>query len=78
VDITPEYASKLGTAYGVLHKGNARIGISSDNSNTAQMIKISLIAGLLSAGIQVLRFWQMLLPITRSAVRFYGWMVEFI
>jgi mannose-1-phosphate guanylyltransferase/phosphomannomutase len=72
VDITPEYASKLGTAYGALYKENARVGISSDNSNTAQMIKISLIAGLLSAGIKVYDFGRMLLPITRSAVRFYG------
>ncbi|MGI6778679.1 MAG: sugar phosphate nucleotidyltransferase [Acetivibrionales bacterium] len=72
IDITPEYASKLGTAYGALHKGKARIGISCDESNTANMIKISFIAGLMSAGMEVYDLGKMLLPVTRSAVRFYG------
>ncbi len=72
VDITPEYASKLGAAYGATFKGKARIGISCDTSTPAQMLKISFIAGLLSAGIDVTDFGNMLLPITRSAVRFYG------
>ncbi|HEX3030057.1 MAG TPA: mannose-1-phosphate guanyltransferase [Clostridia bacterium] len=72
VDITPEYASKLGAAYGATFKEKARIGISCDTSTPAQMLKISFIAGLLSAGIDVTDFGNMLLPITRSAVRFYG------
>jgi len=71
VDITPEYASKLGAAYGAIHKGKAKIGVSCDNSTSAQMIKTSFIAGLLSAGIQVFDYGRMLLPITRSATRFY-------
>lgn len=71
VDITPEYASKLGAAYGAIHKGKARIGISCDSSSAAQMIKISFISGLLSAGIEVFDFGRMLLPVTRSALRFY-------
>lgn len=72
VDITPEYASKLGAAYGAILKGKARIGISCDDTNSTQMIKISFISGLLSAGIEVYDFGKMLLPITRSAIRFYG------
>lgn len=71
VDITPEYASKLGAAYGAVNKGKARIGVSCDQSSTAQMIKISFTAGLLSAGIEVCDFGKMLLPVTRSAIRFY-------
>lgn len=71
VDITPEYASKLGAAYGAVNKGKARIGVSCDESSTAQMIKISFMAGLLSAGMEVYDFGRMLLPVTRSAVRFY-------
>lgn len=71
VDITPEYASKLGAAYGALFKGKGKIGISCDNSAAAQMLKISFIAGLLSAGNEVYDFGKMLLPITRSAIRFY-------
>lgn len=71
VDITPEYASKLGAAYGAIHRGKARIGIGCDGSTTSEMIKISFIAGLLSSGIDIYDFGNMLLPITRSAVRFY-------
>ncbi|HHW49687.1 MAG TPA: NTP transferase domain-containing protein [Clostridiaceae bacterium] len=72
VDITPEYASKLGAAYGSLFKENAKVGVSCDDSAAAHMIKSSFITGLLSAGVEVLDFGKMLLPITRSAVRFYG------
>ena len=71
VDITPEYASKLGASYGAVHKGKAKIGISCDGSCAAQMLKISFAAGLLSSGIEVYDFGKMLLPVTRSAVRFY-------
>lgn len=71
VDITPEYTSKLGAAYGAIFKGKGRIGISCDDSNSAQMLKISFISGLLSSGIEVYDFCVMLLPVTRSAVRFY-------
>ncbi|MCX8130276.1 MAG: mannose-1-phosphate guanyltransferase [Clostridia bacterium] len=71
VDITPEYASKLGAAYGATFKGKAKIGISCDDSKAAQMLKISFISGLLSAGIEVFDFGKMLLPVTRSAIRFY-------
>lgn len=71
VDITPEYASKLGAAYGAVFKGKGRIGISCDDSSAAKMLKISFIAGLLSSGIEIYDLGIMLLPITRSAVRFY-------
>ncbi len=71
VDITPEYASKLGAAYGATFKGKGRVGISCDDSAAAQMLKISFISGLLSAGIKMYDMEKMLLPITRSAVRFY-------
>lgn len=71
VDITPEYASKLGAAYGATFKGKAKIGVSCDDSTPAQMLKVSFISGLLSAGIEVFDFGKMLLPITRSAIRFY-------
>ncbi len=72
VDITPEYASKLGAAYGAVLKGKARVAVSCDDSTAAQMLKISFMAGLLSSGVEVYDFGKMLLPATRSAVRFYN------
>ncbi len=71
VDITPEYATRLGAAFGSVKKPNARIGVCCDNTSTAEMISISLTAGLMSAGIEVHDMGRLLLPMTRSAVRFY-------
>lgn len=72
VDITPEYASKLGAAFGAVLKGKGRVGVSCDDSYPAEMLKISFISGLLSSGMQIMDFGEMLLPATRSAVRFYS------
>lgn len=71
VDITPEFASKLGAAYGATFNGKAKIGVSCDDSNSAKMLKISFISGLLSSGAEIYDFATMLLPVTRSAIRFY-------
>lgn len=72
IDITPEYASKLGAAYGSIFKGHPRIAVSCDDSTPANMIRLSFISGLLSAGVEIYDFNRMLLPVTRSAIRFYG------
>ncbi|MCX7746703.1 MAG: mannose-1-phosphate guanyltransferase [Clostridia bacterium] len=71
VDITPEYASKLGAAYGATFREKAKIGVSSDSMPAVQMLKMSFIAGLLSTGVEVYDLGKTLLPITRSAIRFY-------
>ncbi|NSW92934.1 MAG: NTP transferase domain-containing protein [Firmicutes bacterium] len=72
VDITPEYASKLGAAYGAIFKEKGVIGVSCDNNPSSKMIKMAFIAGLLTTGIEVHDFGEMLLPISRSAIRFYN------
>jgi len=72
VDITPEFASKLGAAYGALFGGKGKIGLSCDDSSSAAMIKNAFITGLMSSGVETYDFGKMLLPITRSAVRFYS------
>lgn len=72
VDITPEYASKLGAAYGATLKGKGSVGVSCDDSSAAKMLKISFVSGLLSAGLNVIDLGVLHLPVSRSAVRFYG------
>lgn len=72
IDITPEFASKLGAAYGALFNGNGKVGVSCDDSSSAEMIRNSFITGLMSSGVEVYDFGKMLLPITRSAIRFYS------
>ena len=70
-DITPEFAARLGAAYGSLNGNKGDIGISCDDSLAALMIKNAFVSGLLSSGIQVCDFSRLLLPTMRSAVRFY-------
>jgi mannose-1-phosphate guanylyltransferase/phosphomannomutase len=72
VNITPEYAAKLAAAYGSMYRGKTVIGLSCDGTASAGMIKTSFAAGLLSAGIEVIDFGKILLPVVRSAVRIYG------
>lgn len=72
VDITPEYASKLGAVYGAtLKNGENRVGISTDDSNTANMLKMSFTAGMLSSGAEVFDMHRNLLPMTRWGIWFH-------
>jgi len=71
VDITPEYASKLGAAYGAIFKGKGKIGVSSDDSAAAKMLKMSFMSGLLSAGLKVLDFGVLHLPVANQFPALY-------
>lgn len=70
-DITPEFAAKLGAAYGAVNSNKGSFAVSCDGTAASMMIKSALISGLLSAGIRVNVFKRLLLPALRSAVRFY-------
>ncbi|HYB01990.1 MAG TPA: sugar phosphate nucleotidyltransferase, partial [Ktedonobacteraceae bacterium] len=55
VDLTPEFAAKLGAAYGAILPKGSIVCINRDSSHrTSRMIKRAIIAGLPSAGINVL------------------------
>ena len=71
IDMTPEFAARMGAAYGAVHGKKGAIGISCDDSPAALMIKNAMVSGLISAGIFVNDFEKLLLPAMRSAVRFY-------
>jgi mannose-1-phosphate guanylyltransferase/phosphomannomutase len=72
LDITPEFASKLGVTFGGICKKGSRIGVCCDDIDALKMLKKSLISGLLSAGAEVYDIGTALLPVTRSAIRFYN------
>ena len=72
VDITPEFASRLGATYGSICKRDSKIGVSCDDVDALKMLKNSLISGLLSSGTEVYDIGTALLPVTRSAIRFYN------
>lgn len=72
VDLTPEFAAKLGAAYGgVLPKG-AIVTVNRDSHYTPRMIKRALIAGLPSAGINVLDIRSVPTPVARYYTRAIG------
>ncbi len=69
LEITPEYATKLGAAFGSLFPKGSWVAVSRDSSQTARMIKRAFISGLLSTGINVMNLQAMILPITRFTIR---------
>lgn len=69
IEITPEFAAKLGTIFGVFAGLESRIGISRDTDNISRMIKGAIISGLMSSGINVLDLQTMPIPILRQDLR---------
>lgn len=72
VDITPEFVSKLGSAYGSILKSESKVAISCSDYGAAQMFKYSLATGLLSMGIEVYDLKRMTTAMTRQAIIFFG------
>ena len=70
VDISPEYATRLGAAYGSHLKTGSKVVVSSTNSNSARMFKHAFISGILSVGIEVFNMSSLLTPISRYAISF--------
>lgn len=68
VDISPEFATRLGAAYGSQFKIGSRVVVSSTNSNSARMFKHAFISGILSVGVEVYNMSSLLTPIARYAI----------
>src|SRR5207245_11676462 len=72
VDLTPEFAAKLGAAYGgILPKGSTVI-VNRDSHFSPRMIKRALISGLPSAGVNVLDTRSVPIPVARHYTRQAG------
>ncbi len=69
IEITPEFASRVGSAYGTNLAIGTPIGLSSDRFPACRMIKEALACGLQSAGIEVVDFGAAFTPMHRFAVR---------
>ncbi|SHK28472.1 mannose-1-phosphate guanyltransferase [Desulforamulus aeronauticus] len=69
IEITPEFASRVGSAYGTNLAIGTKIGLSSDRFPASRMIKEALACGLQSAGIEVVDFGAAFTPMHRFAVR---------
>lgn len=68
IDITPEFAVKLGAAYGSTLKHGSVVAISRDQRSISRMASRALIAGLMSVGINVQNLEATAIPITRMII----------
>ncbi|MDI6630922.1 MAG: mannose-1-phosphate guanyltransferase [Bacillota bacterium] len=72
VEITPEFAARLGGCFGAVLGKGAAVGLSSDAYPASAMIKTALAAGLQSVGVAVKDFGTGTTPMHRFAVRAFG------
>ncbi len=68
IDITPEFAVKLGAAYGSTLKPGSNVTVSRDQRNISRMVTRSLIAGLMSVGIDIQNLDATAIPIARTVI----------
>ncbi|MEB3357690.1 MAG: mannose-1-phosphate guanyltransferase [Synechococcales bacterium] len=68
VDITPEFAVRLGAAFGSTLKPGAQVTVSRDQRSISRMVSRSLIAGLMSVGVHVQNLEATAIPIARVVV----------
>lgn len=68
IDITPEFAVKLGAAYGSILKPGSTVIVSRDQRSVSRMVSRSLIAGLMSVGVNIQNLQANALPISRTLV----------
>lgn len=69
IDLTPEFAAKLGAAYGATLPKGAVVAVNRDPNRTPRMIKRAIISGLPSAGANVADLASVPLPVARYITR---------
>jgi mannose-1-phosphate guanylyltransferase / phosphomannomutase len=68
IDITPEFAVKLGAAYGSTLKMGTVVTVSRDQRTVSRMVAQSLIAGLMSVGIHAQDLEATAIPVARLII----------
>jgi mannose-1-phosphate guanylyltransferase / phosphomannomutase len=69
IDLTPEFAAKLGAAYASVLPRGVTITINRDPHRASRMLKRALISGLPSAGVNVLDIKTLPIPVARYITR---------
>jgi len=72
IEITPEFASKLGVAFGSFLGRGASVVVGRDTHRVSRMVKRAIIAGLTAAGVDVNNLRICPAPITRYMIRSLG------
>ncbi|MDR0405239.1 MAG: NTP transferase domain-containing protein [Clostridiales bacterium] len=70
-DATPEFAARLGAAFGASGK-HAGLSVSGASGGAADMLRGAFVSGLLSAGVRVYDLGGVTLPEARRGIPFYG------
>lgn len=66
IDLTPEFVVRLGAAYGSTLKLGSNVLVSRDQRSVSRMIGRAMIAGLMSAGVNVQNLEATAIPIART------------
>ncbi|MGE5618121.1 MAG: sugar phosphate nucleotidyltransferase [Sphingomonadaceae bacterium] len=69
IDLTPEFAAKLGAAFGATLPKGAVVAVNRDPNRTPRMIKRAIISGLPSAGVNVADLASVPIPVARYITR---------
>lgn len=69
VEITPEFAARVGAAFGSVAGAGARLAVSSDSYTASLMIKEAVASGMQSVGVEVLELGVGITPMHRYSVR---------
>lgn len=72
IEITPDFATRLGSAYGSCLPRGAKVVTSRDSTRSSRMLKRALIAALLSVGCDVLDLRSAALPVARHYIKRSG------
>lgn len=72
IDITPEFAVKLGAAYGSTLKSGTNVTVSRDQRSISRMVSRSLISGLMSVGINIQNLEATAIPLARAVMPTLG------
>jgi mannose-1-phosphate guanylyltransferase/phosphomannomutase len=72
VDLTPEFAARLGAAFGATLPRGATVTINRDPHRSPRMIKRAVISGLPSSGVSVQDLQSMPIPVARYYTRAIG------
>jgi mannose-1-phosphate guanylyltransferase / phosphomannomutase len=72
IEITPDFATRLGSSYGSILSPRSKIITSRDSTRSSRMIKRAVIASLLSVGCDVLDLRSSAVPITRHFIKASG------
>jgi len=65
VEITPEFAARLGASVGGLYPKATTVAISRDHSRSARMVQRALISGLISSGADIADLSAVTIPVAR-------------